>query len=227
MAMPRGAFNSAGSPVPAKVLMTPAGVTMRMRLLEVSAIYQLPPESTTTPEGEIQLRGRGRSAIAAEIGRRSASGDGGDNARARNLQYERARSDVDIAGSIQRHIPGRCDAGNLLNDSAEVIGRRDVEDAIGIESDASGRGRVEHGDDVAVVHFSNAVVGAVRDSRARRSGRLRARRGRSIARAKRTCRRQRIPLSPCLPPAIVCRWSGRDRPDWRRNRKCRATRRGR
>ena len=37
--------------VPAMVLITPAGVTMRMRLLEVSAMYQLPLESMTTLDG--------------------------------------------------------------------------------------------------------------------------------------------------------------------------------
>src|ERR1700733_12554093 len=63
MAIPSGELSCAATagplsppepaaPGPAMVLITPAGVTMRMRLLEVSAMYQLPLESTAIPEGE-------------------------------------------------------------------------------------------------------------------------------------------------------------------------------
>src|ERR1700677_4566817 len=52
MAMARGGCNCAASPVPSMVVITPAGVTLRIRLLDVSAIYQLPLESTTIPDGE-------------------------------------------------------------------------------------------------------------------------------------------------------------------------------
>src|ERR1700722_14633727 len=52
MATERGPFNCVESPVPARVLMTPCGVIRRMRLLRVSAIYQLPLESTAIAEGE-------------------------------------------------------------------------------------------------------------------------------------------------------------------------------
>ena len=53
MATARGPFSLAGSPVPATVLITPLGVTLRTRLFAVSAIYQLPAESTAMPEGEL------------------------------------------------------------------------------------------------------------------------------------------------------------------------------
>src|SRR5580658_3528808 len=67
-ASPRGALSSAADagplspvepdipvpgPFPAMVLITPAGVTMRMRLLDVSAMYQLPLESMATLDGEL------------------------------------------------------------------------------------------------------------------------------------------------------------------------------
>ena len=61
---PNGAFNAAlaagppspedpAVPLPAKVEIAPADVTLRTRLLALSAIYTLPAESTATPSGAL------------------------------------------------------------------------------------------------------------------------------------------------------------------------------
>src|ERR1035438_8574925 len=44
-----------GAPVPAKVLITPAGETIRMRSFRLSATYRLPCPSTATPLGNFSL----------------------------------------------------------------------------------------------------------------------------------------------------------------------------
>ena len=126
MAMPRGAFNCAGSPVPAKVLITPAGVTMRMRLLEVSAMYQLPVESTAMPEGEYSCAAVAGPPSPPKYGEAPLPAMVVTDAAARDLRYECARSEVDVAGGIHRHISRRRDAGNRLHHRAEIAGCRDV-----------------------------------------------------------------------------------------------------